>query len=75
MKKILGIAIAAAIALVGFSVMAEEVAKAPIKTDADKKAEEVCKVKNLTGKAYDDCVKVELEKTKTPTTTTAPATK
>ncbi len=87
MKKILGIAIAMAIALVGFSVMAEETANAPIKTDADKKAEEVCKAKNLTGKAYDDCLKVEIEKTKTtttataktptttPTTTTAPATK
>ncbi len=69
MKKILGIAIAMAIALVGFSVMAEETAKAPIKTDADKKAEEVCKAKNLTGKAYDDCLKVEIEKTKTTTAT------
>ncbi|MFA4973243.1 MAG: hypothetical protein WC683_11560 [bacterium] len=74
MKKILGIAIAMAIALVGFSVMAEETAKAPIKTDADKKAEEVCKAKNLTGKAYDDCLKVEIEKTKTTATATTPTT-
>ncbi|MFH1829522.1 MAG: hypothetical protein ABH871_01930 [Pseudomonadota bacterium] len=70
MKKLIGVMVALAFVLVAAGLKAEETkTAAATKTATEKKAEEVCKAKNLAGDALKKCIDEEQKKLEEPTAT------